>query len=107
MGVGLADETFSSVEQGASVSIVSPSSYKQTPRYSILPALSLDGILHLAVEDHPYTAREFNSFIDGLLDVMNPFPGPNSVIVMDNASIHKSWELRDMIERRCARFMYA
>ena len=31
---------------------------------------------------------------------MNEFPGPNSVIVMDNASIHKSWELRDMIERR-------
>jgi hypothetical protein len=58
--------------------------------------------LHLAVEDHPYTAQEFNSFVDGLLDAMNPFPGPNSVIVMDNASIHKSWELRDMIERRCA-----
>ena len=72
-----------------------------THRYSILPALSLDGILHLAVEDHPYTAQEFNSFIDGLLDNMNQFPGPNSVIVMDNASIHKSWELRDMIERRC------
>lgn len=32
---------------------------------------------------------------------MNPFPGPNSVIIMDNASIHKSWELHDMIERRC------
>ena len=79
-----------------------PSSYQWSSSYSILPALSLDGVLHLAVEDHPYTAREFNSFIDGLLDVMNPFPGPNSVIVMDNASIHKSWELRDMIERRCA-----
>ena len=71
-----------------------------TRSYSILPALSLDGILHLAVEDHPYTAQEFNSFIDGLLDNMNEFPGQNSVIVMDNASIHKSWELRDMIERR-------
>jgi hypothetical protein len=69
-------------------------------RYSILPALSLDGILHLAVEDRPYTAELFNSFVDGLLDNMNQFPGPNSVIVMDNASIHKSWELRDMIERR-------
>ena len=68
--------------------------------YSILPALSLDGILHLAVEDHPYTAEQFNSFIDGLLYNMNEFPGPNSVIIMDNASIHKSWELRDMIERR-------
>lgn len=80
------------------------SSFQSYSSYSILPTLSLDGILHLVVEDHPYTAREFNSFINGLLDVMNPFPGPNSVIVMDNASIHKSWELRDMIERRCAQY---
>lgn len=62
----------------------------QTYRYSILPALSLDGILHLAVEDHPYTAQEFNSFVDVLLDNMNQFPGANLVIVMGNASIHKS-----------------
>ena len=40
-------------------------------RYSILPALSLDGILHLAVEDHPYTTQEFNSFVNELLNNMN------------------------------------
>ena len=52
--------------------------------YSILPALSLNGILHLAVEDRPYTAEQFNSFIDGLLDNMNPFPGSNSVLNWNN-----------------------
>ena len=62
--------------------------------------MSLDGILHLAIQDHPYTAIQFNSFIEALLDNMNPFPQPNSVIVMDNASIHKSPELRQMIEER-------
>jgi len=66
-------------------------------RYSILPALSLDGILHLDVEDHSYTATMFNDFVDGLLDNMNPFPGRNSVVVMDNASIHKSAELEEMV----------
>lgn len=42
----------------------------------------------------------FNGFVEGLLDNMNPFPGRNSVVVMDNASIHKSEELRAMIEAR-------
>jgi hypothetical protein len=69
-------------------------------RYSILLALSLDGILHLDVLDHSYTAAAFNSFIDGLLDNMNPFPMQNSVIVMDNASIHKSPELEAMVLMR-------
>lgn len=62
--------------------------------------MSLDGILYLAIQDQPYTAIQFNSFIDALLDGMNPFPQPNSVIIMDNASIHKSAELREMVEGR-------
>lgn len=70
-------------------------------RYSILPALSLDGILALEVLDRPFTALTFNTFIEGVLDQMNPWPQRNSVIVMDNASIHKSEELRQMIENRC------
>jgi transposase len=60
--------------------------------------------LHLDVLAGSYNAQDFNSFIDGLLDNMNPYPGPNSVIVMDNASIHKSAELRQMIEQRCVQF---
>lgn len=62
--------------------------------------MSLDGVLHLDVLAGSYNAASFNSFIDGLLDNMNPYPGPNSVIVMDNASIHKSAALRPMIEQR-------
>jgi len=62
--------------------------------------MSLDGILHLAIQDVPYTTFQFNNFVDALLDNMNQFPQPNSVIVMDNASIHKSHELRQMVEQR-------
>ena len=64
--------------------------------------MSLDGILHLSIQDCPYTALQFNSFIDALLDNMNQFPQSNSVIIMDNASIHKSAELRQMVEERFA-----
>ena len=56
----------------------------------MLPAMSLDGILHVYIQDHSYKRDEFEVFIGGLLDHMNPFPQKNSVIVMDNASIHKS-----------------
>jgi len=60
--------------------------------------MSLDGILHLAIQDCPYTTIQFNSFIEALLDNMNPFTKPNSVVVMDNASIHRSPEFHQMIE---------
>ena len=69
-------------------------------RYSLLPALSLDGIIAVEVLDRPFTAVSFNKFIEGLLDQMNPWPQRNSVIIMDNASIHKSEELELMIENR-------
>ena len=70
-------------------------------RFSVLPALSLlDGVLHLKVVKGSINTEHFNSFIDALLDNMNPFPAKNSVIIMDNAKIHKSPDLRPMIEAR-------
>ncbi|KAI0753031.1 hypothetical protein C8Q80DRAFT_1051168, partial [Daedaleopsis nitida] len=51
----------------------------------LLPAMSLDGVLHLDIIEGAYTGAHFMEFISGLLDNMNPFPGPRSVIVMDNA----------------------
>ena len=69
-------------------------------RYSILPALSLDGILHLEVLDHSFLGEEFQDFVSGILDRMQPWPLPNSVLVMDNASIHKVPGIREMVEER-------
>ncbi|KIJ65311.1 hypothetical protein HYDPIDRAFT_89305 [Hydnomerulius pinastri MD-312] len=71
-------------------------------RYSILPAISLDGVLHLDVRNESWTGETFYQFIEGLLNNINPFPQRNSVIIMDNASIHHSPELRELIEDRCA-----
>ena len=69
-------------------------------RYSILPVLSLDGILHLDIQNSSFTAATFYDFVDGLLDNMNPFPLRNSVVVMDNASIHHGVGVWDLIEGR-------
>lgn len=62
--------------------------------------MSLSGVLHLSIQDRPYTAADFTSFVDVLLDRMNPFPGENSVLIMDNASIHKSQQMVQMIYAR-------
>jgi hypothetical protein len=62
--------------------------------------LSLDGVLHLEVLDHSFTGEEFRDFVTGVLDQMQPWPMPNSVLVMDNASIHKVPGIRDMVEQR-------
>jgi transposase len=70
----------------------------------MLPAMSLDGILTYHILEDGVTADVFNEFISNVLDHMNPFPQPNSVIVMDNASIHKSDDLREMVENRFVQF---
>ena len=68
--------------------------------FSVLPALSLQGVLDVHVVQGAFDGEEFFSFIEGLLDEMNPFPGPNSVLVLDNASIHKNQELKAMVRDR-------
>ncbi|KIK24914.1 hypothetical protein PISMIDRAFT_97722, partial [Pisolithus microcarpus 441] len=69
--------------------------------FVLLPALSLqDGILHCSVIEGSFCAESFTRFIRQLLDNMQPFPAPNSVIVMDNCPIHKHPDIRELIESR-------
>ena len=69
-------------------------------RYSLLPALSLNGIIHAKIVKGSFTTTLFHDFIEGLLDHMQPFPAPNSVIVMDNARIHKHPHIVELIEEQ-------
>lgn len=64
----------------------------------MLPALSLDGILHLEVIEKAITGDDFQRFIQGLLPRMNRWPMPHSVLVVDNASIHKVAGIRELVE---------
>jgi hypothetical protein len=67
-------------------------------RYSVLPALSLnDGIIHCDIVEGAFDTDSFYSFITRLLDKMQPFPAPQSVIVMDNCQIHKHPMILDLI----------
>ncbi|VDC04640.1 unnamed protein product, partial [Peniophora sp. CBMAI 1063] len=53
-----------------------------------------------------YNGPLFLNFIQGLLDNMNPFPLPNSVIIMDNAFFHHGEPIWDAIESRGMRLEF-
>jgi hypothetical protein len=70
-------------------------------RYSVLPALSLEeGVLHCDIVEGAFDTASFYKFVERTLDRMQPFPAPNSVIVMDNCSIHKHPDILELIEAR-------
>jgi len=56
-----------------------------------------DGFLYCDIIEGAFDSGLFYSFISNLLERMEPFPGRNSVIVMDNCRIHKNPEILDLI----------
>jgi len=75
-------------------------------KYNILPAICLDGVFHLEVVENAITSDDFRRFVEGLLPRMNKWPLPNSVLVIDDAAIHKVDGIRDMVEAHGARLLY-
>ena len=75
-------------------------------KYSMLLALSLDGILHLEVVENAVTGADFCWFVEGLLLQMNEFPLPNLVLVIDNVSIHKVDGIWELVEDRGMCLLY-
>jgi len=60
-------------------------------RFHLLPAISVNGLIDVLLYQGHTTSEGFFIWLrDCLLPKMNPFPGPNSILVMDNASWHKN-----------------
>lgn len=71
-----------------------PSVLTRGKRFHLLPAITVDGMLDLLVyTGHTDLVGFTNWFRTALLPKMNPFPGPNSILVMDNASWHHDPEI--------------
>ena len=79
---------------------------RRSKRWSILPALGINGFLHFEVYHGSYNTDRFNDFVERLLEKMNPFPLPRSVLVLDNARIHHSDELQAMCAAKGVRIEY-
>ncbi len=66
-------------------------SIKRSERWSILPAYTADGFITWEIIQGSYSTELFNDFVEfNLLPFCNRFPGPRSIIVLDNARIHLS-----------------
>lgn len=63
----------------------------------MLPALTVDGIIYSEVRFGSFSGDSFISFLESLLAVMNPYPLPHSVLVLDNCAIHHV----EGVEERC------
>ncbi|KAI0265594.1 Homeodomain-like protein [Gloeopeniophorella convolvens] len=75
-------------------------------KYTVLPAVAREGILHAAVYDYAPGIEEHRAFVAALLVRMQRWPQPNSVLVADAAAAARAGpELRAMVEARGARLL--
>ncbi|KIJ52151.1 hypothetical protein M422DRAFT_94837, partial [Sphaerobolus stellatus SS14] len=59
------------------------------------------GIIFSDIKLGAYDGDSFLAFLEGLLQHMNPYPGPRSVLILDNCAIHHVDGVRDLCEQRC------
>ncbi|KAF8994283.1 hypothetical protein BDQ17DRAFT_1194522, partial [Cyathus striatus] len=67
-------------------------------QFSILPVLTLDGIISHDIILGSVTSSLFLKFLNDHIPYTNPYSGPRSIIVVDNCNIHHSKEVRQLIE---------
>jgi len=65
--------------------------FKRTMKWSLLPLYTIDGFVAWDFVRGSYNRETFNEFVrTWVIPQTNPFPGPCSVLIMDNAKIHHS-----------------
>ncbi|KIY68550.1 hypothetical protein CYLTODRAFT_314761, partial [Cylindrobasidium torrendii FP15055 ss-10] len=70
-------------------------------RFSILPALTTEGIIALDIFTGSVTKEIFIHFLGDLIPHLTPYPGPRSVVVLDNCAIHHDADIRRIIVDEC------
>lgn len=80
--------------------VVNPLPFGKGEKYSILPAFTQEGFLCQEILHGSFTAEAFFLFVrNTLLPRCHPYPGKNSVIIMDNCQIHRCEIIREEIEK--------
>lgn len=75
-------------------------------RYQILPAYCQDGMLLAEVFQGTADGGVFEDFIEQLLPLCGRWPESKSVLIMDNASIHRSARVRRMCQEAGVLLIY-
>ncbi len=88
---GKVSEKDNSICAGKAVGLKFHSSSLSDPslfRYSMLPAISLSGLIFSHIKLGRFNGHNFVTALKELVSMMNPYPSPNSILVMDNDAIH-------------------
>jgi len=65
------------------------SSAKRSKKWSILPVYTYEGFVAWEIIHGSYNSQLFVNFLrHHVIPLTSPFPGPRSVLIMDNARIH-------------------
>ncbi|KAI7966638.1 hypothetical protein MJO29_002386 [Puccinia striiformis f. sp. tritici] len=76
-------------------------------RYSLIPAISIYGMIALTVLDDCVDRQDFEHFLKWhLLPRMNRYPAVNSILVLDNARVHKGGRIPKLCSDAGIRVMY-
>ncbi|KAI7965969.1 hypothetical protein MJO29_001717 [Puccinia striiformis f. sp. tritici] len=80
---------------------------RATHKFNIIPAVALSGLVAMMVQEENVYRFDLEYFLEYiLLPSMNPFPGRNSVLIMDNASWHHGGRIEELIEDKGCRLIY-
>jgi hypothetical protein len=60
----------------------------------------MNGIIYSHIKLGGYDGDEFLYFLEGLVERMNPFSGPESVLVIDNCRIHHVPGVQELCDER-------
>jgi hypothetical protein len=80
--------------------------YQREQRYQIFPAYTQDGILFARVFQRTTDSVVFEDFIEQLLHHCERWPEPNSMLVMNNASFHRTERIEQMCAEAGVKLMY-
>ncbi|KNE95718.1 hypothetical protein PSTG_10936 [Puccinia striiformis f. sp. tritici PST-78] len=80
---------------------------RSTHRFNIIPAIPMLGLVAHVVQEETVEQYDFEYHLEHiLLPEMNPFPGPISFLIMDNAQIHHNGLVADLVEEQGCLLIY-
>ena len=88
------------------VTPVQVSKFHRGQRYHMLPAYAQDGIILSRIYSGSTDAALFEDFLKQLLQHCGRFPAPKSVLVMDNASFHRSQRVEQLCSDAGVKLLY-
>ena len=81
--------------------------FSRGAKVSIFAALNVNGFMSWETTRGTYTRKKFHQvFSKCVIPKLNPWPLPNSIVVMDNAKIHMYKELENSIHQCGARLIF-